>query len=58
MPLGDIDIPLATDENDRATAWVKKFSGRKGAGFIQLFVTPDRLNELPEVQRIAEYGLR
>ena len=58
MPLDDIDIPLAVDENNRATAWVKKFSGRKGTGFVQLFVTPDRINELADVQQVAEYGLK
>ena len=58
MPLDDIDIPLALDENEKATAWVKKFSTRQGTGFVQLFITPDRLNELPEVQQVAEYGLR
>ena len=58
MPLSDIDIPLAIDETGHATAWVKKFSERSGSGFVQLFITPDRLDELPEVQRVAEHGLR
>jgi hypothetical protein len=58
MPAGEVDVPLAIDENGRASAWVKHFSGRMGSGFVQLFLTPDRLDELPDVQRVAEYGLR
>ncbi len=58
MPIHDIDVPLAVDDNGNASAWVKKFSTRNGSGFVQLFLTPDRLIELPEIQKAAEYGLR
>jgi hypothetical protein len=58
MPVDEITIPLALDENGYATAWVKAFSPRKGSGFVQLTLTPDRLDELPDIQRVAEYGMR
>ncbi|MBI2428238.1 MAG: PQQ-binding-like beta-propeller repeat protein [Ignavibacteriales bacterium] len=58
MSLDDITTSLAIDENGKATAWVKTFSEKKHSGFIQLYLTPDRLGELPEVQKVAEYGLR
>lgn len=58
MPVRDITIPLAVDENGNATAWVKTFSERQNSGYIQLYLTPDRLNELPEIQHVAEYGMR
>lgn len=58
MPVEDIDIPLALDENGRATAWVKHFSTDKYSGFVQLYLTPDKLDELPNIQKTAEYGLR
>jgi hypothetical protein len=58
MPAKDISIPLAIDEDGFATAWVKTFSEKPGAGFVQLSITPDRLDELGDVQRVAELGLR
>lgn len=58
MPLSDITTALAIDENGRATAWVKTFSTRKSSGFVQMYLTPERLETLPEIQKVAEYGLR
>lgn len=58
MPVSEITTALAIDENGRATAWVKTFSENKHSGFIQLYLTPDRLNELPEIRQVAEYGMR
>lgn len=57
MPLSGITTPLAVDENGNATAWVKSFSERKYSGFVQLYLTPSRLTQLPQVQKVAEYGL-
>ncbi len=58
LPLEKITIPLAVDETGMATAWVKQFSSKRGSGFVQLFLTPDRLNTLPEIQKVVEFGLR
>jgi outer membrane protein assembly factor BamB len=58
MPLRDITTALALDENGNATAWIKTFSRRKNSGYLQLYLTPDRLQTLPEIQRAAEYGLQ
>ena len=58
LPLGKVTTPLAIDENGLAPAWVKQFGSKKGSGFVQLFLTPDRLNNLPEIKKVAEYGLR
>jgi len=58
LPLNKITTPLAIDENGLAMAWVKQFNSKKGSGFIQLFLTPDRLNTLPDIQKVVEFGLR
>jgi len=58
MPIDAITTPLALDENGFATAWVKRFSPRNGSGFVQLNLAPERLDELPDIQRVAEYGMR
>ncbi len=58
MPLSDITTALAIDENGKATAWVKTFSSKKNSGYVQMYLTPERLETLPEIQRVVEYGLR
>lgn len=58
LPLDKITTALAIDEHGLATEWVKQFNPKKGSGFVQLFLTPDRLNTLPDIQKVAEYGLR
>lgn len=58
LPLDKITTALAIDEHGLATEWVKQFNPKKGSGFVQLFLTPDRLNSLPDIQKVAEYGLR
>jgi hypothetical protein len=57
MPVDDVTTPLAIDENGKATAWVRSYSPRKNSGYVQLFLTVDRINTLPEIQAVAEYGL-
>jgi len=58
LPVQDVTTVLALDENGKASAWVKRFSEKNYSGYIQLYLTPDRLHQLPEVQSVAEYGLR
>lgn len=57
LPKEDVTTVLAVDENDRAAAWIVSFSERKNSGYMQLFITPDRLQYLPEIQKAAEFGL-
>ncbi|MFZ4619777.1 MAG: PQQ-binding-like beta-propeller repeat protein [Bacteroidota bacterium] len=57
LPKEDVTTVLAVDENDNAAAWIKTFSRRMNSGYIQLFLSPDRLYALPEIQKIAEIGL-
>lgn len=49
--------PLAIDENGRASYWVKNYGHRDGTGFVQFWVTPQTLNRLDEVRKVAEYGI-
>lgn len=58
MPLQDVTLALAIDENGNAPAWIKSFSDKKHSGFVQLYLTPNRLHTLPEIQKVVEYGLR
>jgi hypothetical protein len=58
MPLNAITTALTVDENGNATAWVKTFSKKKYSGYVQLYLTPDRLQSMPEIQKVVEYGLR
>jgi outer membrane protein assembly factor BamB len=52
--------PLAKDEYDRCSAWIKTFGGNPGTGFIQYrgweFGRSARDNELENIRLIAEYG--
>ncbi|MFA6468059.1 MAG: PQQ-binding-like beta-propeller repeat protein [Bacteroidota bacterium] len=57
MPVNDVTTVLALDENGKASAWVIRFSEKKYSGYVQLYLTPDRLHQLPEVQKAAEFGL-
>jgi outer membrane protein assembly factor BamB len=53
-------IPLAKDEYDRYSSWVKTFGGKPGTGFIQYRGWEvgrwARDNELENIRVIAEYG--
>ena len=57
MSIGDVTKALAIDERGNATAWIKTFSQRDNSGFLQLYLTADRLNTLPEIQKVIEYKL-
>jgi hypothetical protein len=48
--------PLALDELGRAVAWVRRYGGKPGTGFIQLAPTTDP-HRLEEIRRVAEYGI-
>jgi outer membrane protein assembly factor BamB len=48
--------PLALDELGRAVAWVKRYGGKPGTGFLQLAPTTDS-HRLEEIRRAAEYGV-
>ncbi|MFA5832468.1 MAG: PQQ-binding-like beta-propeller repeat protein [Bacteroidota bacterium] len=58
MSIGDVTKALAIDERGNATAWIKTFSQRENSGFVQLYLTPDRLHTLPEIQNVIEYKLK
>jgi outer membrane protein assembly factor BamB len=58
LPIDDVTTPLAIDENGNATAWIRTFSPRKNSGYLQLYLTADRLHTLPEIQKVAEFGLQ
>jgi outer membrane protein assembly factor BamB len=58
LPVSDVTVPLAVDENGKATAWFRSSSSRKNSGYYQFSLTPERLYTLPEIQKVIEYGLR
>ncbi len=63
-PINSLGVPpdlattiLATSETGRAAAWVKNYGGKRGTGFVQLWITPATLSLLPEIYSVAEFGL-
>lgn len=50
--------PLALDENGNATYWVKNYGFKEGTGLVQFWITPDRLDLINDLKRVAEYGIR
>ena len=53
----DVTTVLAYDEQGQAAAWVKRFGGPPGTGFVRLFTgdgTPGRPHALAAVQTAAE----
>lgn len=48
--------PLALDELGRAVAWVERYGGRPGTGFVQLAPSTDS-RRLEEIRRVAEHGV-
>jgi len=54
----DVVTPLSIDENDNAAYWVKNYGFAEGTGLVQFWITPDRLDLVKDLKRIAEYGLR
>jgi hypothetical protein len=48
---------LALDENGKAAAWVKKFGGPPGTGYVAIGMDHASTNALEAVWAVAEYGL-
>jgi outer membrane protein assembly factor BamB len=48
---------LAEDENGRAAAWVKSYGGPPGTGFVSLTIREPRIDDLPAIRAVAEYGI-
>ncbi len=57
LPKDSVTTVLAVDENGNAAAWIRTYSPQKHSGYMQLFLTPERIHTLPEIQKAAEYGL-
>jgi outer membrane protein assembly factor BamB len=53
-----VSIPLILDAGGKTTAWVSTFRpDRPGSGYVQLWGLGVTLDRLPEIRRVAEYGL-
>jgi len=50
--------PLSRDENGNATYWVKNYGFKEGTGLVQFWITPDRLDLVNDLRRVAEYGIQ
>jgi len=50
--------PLSVDENGNATYWVKNYGFKEGTGLVQFWITPDRLDLINDLRRVAEYGMK
>ncbi len=57
LPENQADIVLGEDENGFASAWYKKFSNKKGSGFIQIWIDTDFIDDMSSISRVAEYGM-
>jgi len=55
-------VPLAIDENNRVTAWMKKFNDRSGSGFVSCrtwaWDVPIRKEDLKLIHQLAMHELR
>ncbi|MEO6612399.1 MAG: PQQ-binding-like beta-propeller repeat protein [Chitinophagaceae bacterium] len=49
---------LSMDENGDAAYWVKNYGFKEGTGLVQFWITPDRLDLVDDLKRVAEFGLR
>lgn len=50
--------PLALNENGEAAYWVKRYDGKEGAGFVQLWFSVKNIGCMEEAKRVAEYGMK
>ena len=55
-PPGSVDV-LATDEHGHAAAWVKRYGGPEGTGFVRFWGRERRLPDPRVALALAEYGL-
>ena len=51
-----IDV-LALDENGRAVGWARSYGGPTGTGFVSLAIREPRIEDLPAIRAVAEYGI-
>jgi outer membrane protein assembly factor BamB len=56
IDVSDAIEPLGLDENGRAAAWVKRYDGSPGTGFVSLGAARHRMADLPAIRGVAEYG--
>jgi len=48
---------LALDENGKAAAWARSYGGPTGTGFVSLAIREPRIEDLPAIRAVAEYGI-
>jgi hypothetical protein len=53
---GAVEV-LATDEHGRAAAWVRRFGGPEGTGFVRFWGRGRPLPDPRVAQALAEFGL-
>ena len=57
VPKDQVDTVLQEDIAGNASAWVKRYGGPEGSGFVLLWSRPDQPPDFMDVYRAAEFGL-